>query len=663
MRLKSKFIGIFTSFAIIPIIIAGIVISCVVQNSNKNEAYVRLKEELSVAQNSMEGNIEMLKNIALDSQNDELLTNYLNNSSSAELKGNVSDEYKSVMDRYGLFSNIIIHSIDEKPLTDAKKSGIEDKPYDVPDYMDKAKQTKQLVISGVRKSRTTGEPILAICNPILSSDKQILGYIIYSINLSKLSEKYITNIKMGSSGYMYAMDYDGTMIMHPNKDEIFQKNILKTDIGEEILKNKTGIGEYKYNGVRKIVAYNEDKDMGLIYVANIPIDEFMGTSKTVVNIVLIMGVISAIVAVVLSVLIAKSLTNRINNVVVAMESLAKGDFTNKLNVKYKDEIGIMVDKINETMDQLRFSVIGVQENSSNVDNMSTILASTSKEMTVAASEVASAVEEIANGAVNQTRELLDVTKHLDIFNSDLDDIYNKISNVNISSKGAEDKATSGKEYIESLTESITKVKEAAILVNNKINGLGVTVSEIGKITDSINEISEQTNLLALNAAIEAARAGEQGKGFAVVAEEVGKLAEESSRASSEIMNLINLVSQETGEVIETSNQMNGLMINQGNIINKTIQSFDNILESVKNITPMVDETYSSVKNAIEAKNVVVDKIEGIASVAEETSASTEEISASAEEMLSSTEEVSQIALKLDEAVNDLVSKVEGFKVQ
>lgn len=128
---------------------------------------------------------------------------------------------------------------------------------------------------------------------------------------------------MGSSGYMYAMDYDGTMIMHPNKDEIFQKNILKTDIGEEILKNKTGIGEYKYNGVRKIVAYNEDKDMGLIYVANIPIDEFMGTSKTVVNIVLIMGVISAIVAVVLSVLIAKSLTNRINNVVVAMESLAK----------------------------------------------------------------------------------------------------------------------------------------------------------------------------------------------------------------------------------------------------------------------------------------------------------------------------------------------------
>ncbi|NMF06690.1 methyl-accepting chemotaxis protein [Clostridium beijerinckii] len=663
MKLKNKFISIFTIFAIIPLIISGIIVSYVVQNSNKNDAYVRLNEELLIAQNSMQSHIETLKNIALDSENDELLMRYLNENTSTELKNKVSDKYKKTMDKYDVFANIIIISGDEKRLTDALESGIKNTDTPIPDYVFKTKETKQLVVSSIKQSNSTGKPIFAICIPILNGEKQIQGYVTYSVDLEKLSERYVTNIKMGSSGYIFVLDYKGTTVMHPNKEEIFQNNISKSTIGEEILNKKTGIGEYEYNGVKKIAAYNEDKDMGLIYVTNIPTAEFTGTTKTVMNLMLIIGLIALIVSSIISLIISKNITNPINNVVRSMESMAKGDFTTKVDINSKDEVGIMGRKINETMDKLRLSIVGVQENSSNVESMSSTLASTSKEMTIAASEVASAVEEIANGAVNQTRELVDITKQLDMFNTELNDIHDKISNVNISSKDAEDKAVLGKDYIESLTESIAKVKQSFGIVNIKINGLGSTVSEIGKITDSINEISEQTNLLALNAAIEAARAGEQGKGFAVVADEVRKLAEESSKASGEIMSLINLVSKETEEVIDTSRQMDGLIGDQANIVEKTIQSFDNILESVQKIAPMIDETYSSVKNAIKGKDIVVNKIEGIASVAEEVSASTEEISASAEEMLSSTEEVSDIASQLDESVNDLIGKVEGFKVQ
>ena len=78
----------------------------------------------------------------------------------------------------------------------------------------------------------------------------------------------------------------------------------------------------------------------------------------------------------------------------------------------------------------------------------------------------------------------------------------------------------------------------ATRITEEINLLGAAAREIGKVTETITEISAQTNLLALNATIEAARAGSAGKGFAVVATEIKLLAQQTAAATEDIKNRI-----------------------------------------------------------------------------------------------------------------------------
>ena len=106
------------------------------------------------------------------------------------------------------------------------------------------------------------------------------------------------------------------------------------------------------------------------------------------------------------------------------------------------------------------------------------------------------------------------------------------------SQTTDESARQGAAVVQDTVAVMTRIADEIQVAANGIEDLGKQSLVISAIVKTISGIAEQTNLLALNAAIEAARAGEQGRGFAVVADEVRQLAGRTSKATEEIVGVV-----------------------------------------------------------------------------------------------------------------------------
>jgi methyl-accepting chemotaxis protein len=188
------------------------------------------------------------------------------------------------------------------------------------------------------------------------------------------------------------------------------------------------------------------------------------------------------------------------------------------------------------------------------------------------------------------------------------------------------------------------------------------VARATRKTAVINEIVFQTKLLSFNASVEAARAGEHGKGFAVVAEEVGNLAQMSGNASKDITDMLSDSIKKVNEIVESTRQrVEALMaaglekVNAGQMnAKKCNQALEKITDNARSVTAMIAKIASASKEqalGIQEINKAIGQLDSV----------TQQNTSVAQQSSNQADHLSTEAKALSQAINQLVSFVDGAK--
>jgi len=281
-----------------------------------------------------------------------------------------------------------------------------------------------------------------------------------------------------------------------------------------------------------------------------------------------------------SLLLARSITVPLTNIIVSLQRLANGDKALSIPLTdRRDEIG----KIWQTLTVFKNNALHVDRLQAEQEETK---AQAERDQKRALSDMADSFEASVKGIVQTVssastemrataQSMLTIAEHSS----------QQVTAVSVAAGTASENVQTVAAATEELSQSVNEISRQAAtstrIANDAVGeaqrtdtimrGLAGSAQKISEVVALINSIAGQTNLLALNATIEAARAGEAGKGFAVVAGEVNSLANQTALATGNIAAQVAEVQAATEDAV-TAIQAIGLTIGQINEIASSIAS-------------------------------------------------------------------------------------------
>ena len=440
--------------------------------------------------------------------------------------------------------------------------------------------------------RVNGKKVLmsSLCLPIRHNGR-IVGVAGVSMALKSI-QKQFSSASIGETGYLSLLSNAGAYVSHPSPERLgnpatrtnpwLQPYLDKIRSGEPFAtrNQSTSLGGEVLRLCEPVWAGNTNTPWAVIIT--LPMAEVLKKANAIKYISCVIGGVALLTLLVFLYFIANTITGPLKQGVVFAESLAEGDFSQSIPITQNNEIGTlekalnhMTTNIGKMIRTIVTDVSTLSDSSSALSNLSSQMSQAAKRSSEKTEAVATATEEMSTGMASIATAMEQATSNVSMVAAASEEMSATIQEVAGNTESARSIAT----------QAVNRAKQA----HDQITELGAAAQSIGKVTETITDISDQTNLLALNATIEAARAGEAGKGFAVVASEIKELARLTALATQDIRDQILSIQEATHGSVASIDEVTAIIDAINDIVATTATAMEEQSATTREISQNVSQ--------------------------------------------------------------------------
>ncbi|TDG01001.1 methyl-accepting chemotaxis protein [Paenibacillus piri] len=481
---------------------------------------------------------------------------------------------------------------------------------------------------------------------------------LYDVMIKRIGDTATTPEQAKWRSQLIALTVDYTNTFDVAAKLIQEKSLPPADLDKNM--------EYLYNESQKLMG-DIFTNVDQFYVtysrdAELAVAETESSLDRTVTVMLIASLLVVVFSAAIATVLIRSFVSPIRRLQQAVQSIAEGDLRYKINSRSQDELGALSRSFDHMIDQVRSMLANTQAIASYLSEHSYTFHGFSRSTAAANADIIRAIDEISSGADQQASHSEQSSYIIAELEKEIETISAFSQTVQSRSREAAFNTHTGSASMEALKQATGASQSVFENVFHEMESLSSRSSQISKIVNTISDISHQTHVLAINAAIEAARAGIHGRGFSVIAEEVRQLSSQTGESSKMISSIIRALLDQIGGLELLLSDARASFDQQNGKMSESMDAFRQIRGSMDELSGQIDLIQEQIASTKSKNGLLVESVQYVAAIAQETAAGVEEVSAASAQQDTA---IHQIASQADDILSlsqQLFEEISRFRI-